>query len=272
MTTTVRAGSQLSFVPSASAADATGRGRAGLGNLGALEPGALGDWVDLLARISHDLRTPLNAVIGFSDAMQNELFGPLGHSRYQEYARHIRTSGDLLLKAAEDTLAMTALLAAPNAVTLGDIRLADALREALEAIEAEAMQRGIRIETDIDADVMVRGDGRIMPRALRQMLAAELAKAPPRSHITIATTGTNDRVVLRVAAGLGGDDVGTRQLPSTARTAERGLGRDELPIWHARMLLELQHCEVRTESGADHLVIVASFENALQPDFFARRS
>ena len=58
----------------------------------------------LLASIGHDLRTPLNAVIGFSEAMQRELFGPLGHDRYRDYAVHIRESGEQLLKAAEAVL------------------------------------------------------------------------------------------------------------------------------------------------------------------------
>mgnify|MGYP001363848415 CR=1 FL=1 len=61
--------------------------------------------LDGLASISHDLRTPLNAVIGFSEAMQRELFGPLGHERYRDYAVHIRDSGEQLLKATEAMLA-----------------------------------------------------------------------------------------------------------------------------------------------------------------------
>ena len=62
---------------------------------------------EALASISHDLRTPLNAVIGFSEAMQRELFGPLGHDRYKDYAVHIRESGEQLLRAAEAMIAQT---------------------------------------------------------------------------------------------------------------------------------------------------------------------
>ena len=62
---------------------------------------------EALASMSHDLRTPLNAVIGFSEAMQRELFGPLGHDRYKDYAVHIRESGEQLLKAAEAMIAQT---------------------------------------------------------------------------------------------------------------------------------------------------------------------
>jgi signal transduction histidine kinase len=62
---------------------------------------------ELMAHISHQLRTPLNAVIGFAEMMARELHGPLGNSRYQEYARHICESGGRLLKSSEDALAVT---------------------------------------------------------------------------------------------------------------------------------------------------------------------
>src|SRR5262245_40371387 len=61
----------------------------------------------LMAQMSHELRTPLNAVIGFSEVMLSELHGPLGNTRYQEYAHHISESGGRLLKSSEEALAVT---------------------------------------------------------------------------------------------------------------------------------------------------------------------
>ena len=62
---------------------------------------------EFLANISHELRTPLNAVIGFSEVMQQALFGPLGHAKYQEYARDIYASGAYLLEVINDILDMS---------------------------------------------------------------------------------------------------------------------------------------------------------------------
>ena len=65
----------------------------------------------LTARMSHDLRTPLNAVIGFSELMEREVHGPVGDARYRQYAAHIQASGLQLLRATEDTIAVTELIA-----------------------------------------------------------------------------------------------------------------------------------------------------------------
>ncbi len=47
-------------------------------------------------------RTPLNAIIGFSDIMRQELFGPLGDPRYQRYAELLHESGSRLLEMIND--------------------------------------------------------------------------------------------------------------------------------------------------------------------------
>lgn len=53
---------------------------------------------EFLSNMNHDLRTPLNAVIGFAQIIENQMFGKV-HPQYLEYAKHIQESGyDLLSK------------------------------------------------------------------------------------------------------------------------------------------------------------------------------
>ncbi len=62
-----------------------------------------------LANMSHELRTPLNAIIGFSEMMNHETFGPLGHEKYVDYTRSINASGSYLLTVISDVLEMSRL-------------------------------------------------------------------------------------------------------------------------------------------------------------------
>ena len=59
---------------------------------------------DVLARISHEVRTPLNAIIGFAEVMTGERFGSLGNERYREYMKDIRASGERVIAIINDLL------------------------------------------------------------------------------------------------------------------------------------------------------------------------
>ena len=59
---------------------------------------------EFLANMSHELRTPLNAIIGFSEVMTQEIFGPIDHPNYNDYAEDIRKSGVHLLEIINDIL------------------------------------------------------------------------------------------------------------------------------------------------------------------------
>ena len=65
---------------------------------------AAGAKADVLARISHEVRTPLNAIIGFAEVMIGERFGALGNERYREYMKDIRASGERVIAIINDLL------------------------------------------------------------------------------------------------------------------------------------------------------------------------
>jgi signal transduction histidine kinase len=58
---------------------------------------------EFLAHMNHDLRTPLNAVIGFAQIIESEMYGQI-NPQYLEYARHIQESGYDLLAKIENLL------------------------------------------------------------------------------------------------------------------------------------------------------------------------
>ena len=97
-----------------------------------------------------------------------------------------------------------------------------------------------------------------------QMKAAEQA-------FVLATVVRHDRIRLTIEVSPISDDILVRPAAVSAES-ERSLGRDELSIWLARILLDVQDCKLETRMGPDRLTIVADFEQALQADFFARRA
>ncbi|MAO92033.1 MAG: hypothetical protein CMM78_01860 [Rhodospirillaceae bacterium] len=60
----------------------------------------------IMAQLSHDLRTPLNAVLGMSEFILSEPFGKM-NPRYNDYVNDIKLSGEILLEQVNSALSMT---------------------------------------------------------------------------------------------------------------------------------------------------------------------
>ena len=66
---------------------------------------------EFLAHISHEFRTPLNAIMGFSAATARESFGPINNPIYKEYAECVYQSGAHLLELVNNILELTKMKA-----------------------------------------------------------------------------------------------------------------------------------------------------------------
>jgi PAS domain S-box-containing protein len=79
-----------------------------------------------LAAMSHELKTPLNAVLGFSEIIRDQMLGPVGQDSYRDYAGDIHSSGKRLLSIINDVLDVSRLeggqlIIEPHCATAGDI-------------------------------------------------------------------------------------------------------------------------------------------------------
>lgn len=181
-------------------------------------------WGDLIARVSHELRTPLNAVIGFSDVMQSELLGPVGHPRYREYARHIRDCGRDLLKSAEDTLAITCLLDhEPNAGLDSGVNLHAMVQEAW-AFHADPAN-GLALEAEIPDGLEMLVDSRPMRQILINLFAEAVRRSDARGVVGLVATVDGDLAQIEIFL--------------RGRPDEAIVQQASLPICLARALLEL---------------------------------
>ncbi|MDQ8697243.1 HAMP domain-containing sensor histidine kinase [Hyphomicrobium sp. LHD-15] len=213
-------------------------------------------WGELIARVSHELRTPLNAVIGFSDVMQSELLGPVGHPRYREYAKHIRDCGRDLLKSAEDTLAITCLLDHdPNSSVDTGVDFQRMVDEAW-AFHADAnIGHGLTLDADIPAGLEVL----VESRPMRQILINLFAEAVRRSDAcgSVGLVATVDGDLAQIEVFLRG------------RPDDTCVGQASLPICLARALLELNGAAlIETDDPHSTWRAVTVLRCAAQSDFF----
>jgi signal transduction histidine kinase len=127
-----------------------------------------------LATVSHELRTPLNAIIGFSDIQRLEIYGPLGHPRYREYADDIHASGTHLLDLITTILDISKSEASKLRVEPEWLDPRPVIEAAVRLVRDAAAAKQIALEVDLPATPL---ECFADPRALRQILLNLLSNA-----------------------------------------------------------------------------------------------
>jgi two-component system cell cycle sensor histidine kinase PleC len=120
-----------------------------------------------LANMSHELRTPLNAILGFSEIIAQECFGPVGNSRYRDYASDIHSSGAHLLSLINDLLDVAKIEAGRMEISPNPLDARRTFDIALKLISFKASEKrqAMTIHVQPSAPPLYADE-----RALKQML------------------------------------------------------------------------------------------------------
>ncbi|MEM8935364.1 MAG: PAS domain-containing sensor histidine kinase [Pseudomonadota bacterium] len=134
---------------------------------------------DLLADLGHEMKTPLNAMMGFAGAIEAETFGKLGaddaaSEKYKEYARLIQDSGGHLLELITAILDYARLEAGRYKLDAASAAPAALAQSCAAMLRAEAEKSGLAFTVEIADDLP---DVTTDPRAVRQILINLLSNA-----------------------------------------------------------------------------------------------
>jgi two-component system cell cycle sensor histidine kinase PleC len=153
---------------------------------------------EFLANMSHELRTPLNAINGFSEIMASEMFGPLGHPRYKEYAGDIHSSGQHLLSLINDILDMSKIEAGKMQLRFEPVTIDEVVDDTLRLVRQRAEKAGLKLRTHLPALPEIEADFRALKQVLLNLLTNAVKFTPQGGTITISAAVTDDNVHLSV--------------------------------------------------------------------------
>jgi PAS domain S-box-containing protein len=140
-----------------------------------------------LANMSHELRTPLNAIIGFSDLMRMRTFGPLGSTRYEDYATLIHDSGQLLLDHISDLLDMARIEAGKLELNFERVDLASTIEDTARLLRQRADAGDIALSTEVDTALLpLVADRRAVKQIIINLVSNAIKFTPPGGHVRIA--------------------------------------------------------------------------------------
>ena len=152
-----------------------------------------------LGTISHELRTPLNAIIGFSDVLLHRLFGPLGSTRYEEYAGYIKTSGTALLKIVNDLIEIARIEARDTAIEKQHLDAAYAARLAVEGASERAAAKNVTLILDaVDGSAWCEGSPLSFCQAIERVLDNAIRHSREGSTVTVSALRLEHDAVVEV--------------------------------------------------------------------------
>lgn len=138
-----------------------------------------------LASMSHEVRTPLNAILGFSEMIALELFGKVEGEKNQEYLKIIRHSGEHLLTVINDILDISKLEAGRFEVHTEILQPERIIKDCVAMVQGLADDKAIALVQDVD-EVSLRADARIMRQCVINILSNAIKYSPEGSRVFVS--------------------------------------------------------------------------------------
>ena len=153
---------------------------------------------DFLANMSHELRTPLNAIIGFSEVMLGGMAGTMP-DKQKEFIGDIRDSGKHLLALINDILDLSKIEAGRMELDVTRFDLPSAMSNAMTLVRGRAERHGIRLSSDISAEVSsYDGDERKFKQIVLNLLTNAVKFTPEGGSVTLGAQRMNGAYVFSV--------------------------------------------------------------------------
>ncbi|MDP9072167.1 MAG: HAMP domain-containing histidine kinase [Actinomycetota bacterium] len=182
---------------------------------------------ELVAGVSHDLRTPLAAVRSLAEALEDGLV--FEDSEVARYHRRIRSEADHLSQLVDDLFELSRIEAGSLQLQLEPVALEDLLSEALAQAAPAAEHKGVPVEGRIlDPLPEVRVSESHVFRVLTNLLDNALRHTPAGGRVSLEAGAADDHVWVAVGDECGG--VADEDLP---HLFEAGFQGESTPLRHA---------------------------------------
>lgn len=153
----------------------------------------------MVAWVSHDLRTPLAGIRAMAEALEDEVA-----TDPPEYFARIRRETDRLAGMVDDLLALTSLHAGTTRLEMAPVALSDLVSDTLATLRPVAGARGVELTGYADGPARVVGDARQLSRALLNLTDNAVRHTPAGGHVRVRAGSAGDRVEVSVQDGCGG--------------------------------------------------------------------
>lgn len=144
---------------------------------------------EFLASMSHELRTPLSAILGITEALREEMYGPVTPLQ-SEKLQTVERSGRHLLTLINDILDLAKAEAGKLMLDYGPVSVRHACESSLQLIVKEAERKDLRVTLDLDPCVTImHADRRRLVQILVNLLSNAVKFTPAGGSIGLEVRG-----------------------------------------------------------------------------------
>lgn len=206
---------------------------------------------EFIANISHDLRSPLNSIIGFSEALSNKIFGDLTEKQ-SEYIEDIRLSGIRLLGMINEVLDIAKINSHTIKLNLSQVDLNLAIDEVCNILTPALNKKHITIEKHVEQITFVADYIKIQ-QILFNLIGNAIKFSHPNGKIVIFTQSTDKDILIKIQDfGIGIDKKFHKKIFNKFYQVENPMSKTEtstgLGLTIAKEFIKLHNGKIKLES------------------------
>jgi signal transduction histidine kinase len=204
---------------------------------------------EFLSNISHELRTPLSAILGLSQALQEQTYGDLNQKQL-ETLHSIEKSGQRLLTLINDILDLSKLEADELQLHFASISARSLCQSALRLVQQSAQDKQLKLSLSLDDEAaLLRADERRLRQILVSLLSNAIKFTSEGGEIGLDVAGDEEHNVIRFSVWDTGIGIPHQHLDCLFRPFEQLNGSLSRPYAGTGMGLSLVSRLTKMHSG-----------------------
>jgi signal transduction histidine kinase/ActR/RegA family two-component response regulator len=151
---------------------------------------------EFLATLSHELRTPINTVVGWAYMLSQSRLSP---SQVVGASEAILRNSQLQMRLIDDLLDVSRIISGKLTLNLETVNLAEIARQVLDTVQPAAAAKDIELRTSLSPDTTLEGDPDRLRQVVWNLLSNAVKFTPKRGWVDVRAEKRESQIRLTVS-------------------------------------------------------------------------